>query len=292
MAWTTLAVLEWTTQRFAEAGIAPARLEAQLLIAHALGCSRVQLYTSFDKPLAEPELAEARGLIKRRLAGEPVAYLLGEQELWGMTFEVSPAVLVPRPDTETLIEVARSLRPDRAAPCRVLDLCTGSGVVAICLAKELPAATVLATELSPEAVAVARRNAERHRVADRVTVREGDLFAPVAGELAFDLVVANPPYIASAVIATLSAEVRREPRAALDGGLDGLAFYDRICAAAPTHLVPGGALVLEHGFDQADAVHARMVAAGFDGVTLVHDLGKNPRVTHGISSRADDSSTA
>ena len=281
VAWTTLAVLEWTTQRFTEAGITPARLEAQLLLAHALGCSRMQLYTSFDKPLAELELSSARGLIKRRLAGEPVAYLLGEQELWGLSFEVGPAVLVPRPDTETLIEVARSLRADRAAPCRILDLCTGSGVVAICLAKELPAATVVATELSPEAAAVARRNAERHQVADRVAIREGDLFAPVAGET-FDLIVGNPPYISTATIDTLAAEVRREPRAALDGGPDGLAFYDRICTEAPAHLVPGGALALEHGYDQADAVRARLIAAGFDGVTLVHDLGKNPRVTHGI----------
>jgi len=293
VAWTTLAVLEWTTQRFTEAGIAPARLEAQLLLAHALRCSRTQLYTSFDKPLAEPELAEARGLIKRRLAGEPVAYLLGEQELWGLTFEVGPAVLVPRPDTETLIEVARSLRPDRDAPCRVLDLCTGSGVVAICLAKELPGATVVATELSPDAAAIARRNAARHGLGERVTVRDGDLFAPVATEPPFDLVVANPPYIATSIIDTLAAEVRREPRTALDGGADGLAFYDRICAAAPAHLSDGGALVLEHGFDQAEAVRARMLAAGFDGVTLVHDLGKNPRVTHGIrrslSTRATDS---
>jgi release factor glutamine methyltransferase len=281
VAWTTLGVLDWTTQRFTEAGIAAARLEAQLLLAHVLRCSRMQLYTAFDKPLAEPELAGYRDLIKRRLAGESVAYLLGEQEFWGLPFYVDASVLVPRPDTETLIEVVRALRPDPAAPCRILDLCTGSGVIAVALAKELPGASVVATELSPEAAAIARRNAERNGVAERVEIREGDLFAPVAGER-FDLITANPPYIATAVIRTLSAEVRREPVLALDGGPDGLAFYDRICAAAAAHLEPGGLLVLEHGFDQADAVHARLAAAGFTDVVLVRDLGKQPRVTRGV----------
>lgn len=282
VAWTTLGVLDWTTQRFTEAGIAAARLEAQILLAHVLGCTRVQLYTGFDKPLGEAELAAYRALIKRRLAGESVSYLVGETEFWGLPFHVDPSVLVPRPDTETVIEVVRAVRADRAAAHRFLDLCTGSGVIAISLAREYPAAQVVATELSPEAAAIARRNAERNQVAARVDVRVGDLFAPVAGER-FDLIAANPPYIASAVIATLSAEVRREPRLALDGGADGLAFYDRIAAAARDHLVPGGAIVLEHGFDQADAVRARLAAAGFTDVALTHDLGKNPRVTRGTA---------
>jgi len=282
--WTTLAVLDWTTKRFTDAGIASARLEAQLLLAHVLQCTRTQLYTGFDKPLGETELAAYRELIKRRLAGEPVAYLLGEHEFWGMPFYVDASVLVPRPDTETVVEVARSLRPDRAAPCRVLDLCTGSGALAIALAKELPAARVVATDISEPAIAIAHRNAERNRLADRVDVRHGDLWDPVAGET-FDLVVSNPPYIASSVIPTLSAEVKREPLLALDGGADGMAFYDRICAAARIHLEPGGALVVEHGYDQADAVRERFSAAGFEQITLVHDLGKNPRVTWGIAPK-------
>jgi len=291
--WTTLSVLDWTTKRFTDAGIASARLEAQLLLAHALSCTRTQLYMAFDKPLGEPELASYRELIKRRLAGEPVAYLLGEHEFWGLPFYVSPDVLVPRPDTETVVEVARTLvrgqqdqskrtAPDK--PCRILDLCTGSGVLAVSLAKELPAARVIATEISEAAVAIARKNADRNGVADRVDIRLGDLWEPVAGER-FDLIVSNPPYIASAVIATLAAEVKREPIIALDGGPDGMAFYDRICAAARIHLEPGGALVVEHGYDQADAVRERFSAAGFDKVTLVHDLGKNPRVTWGIGPK-------
>ena len=280
MAWTTLAVLDWTTQRFTEAGIAAARLEAQLLLAHVLKCSRMQLYTGFDKPLGEPELAAYRALIKRRLGGENVSYLLGEQEFWGLTFHVNEHVLVPRPDTETLVEVTRALRADRAAPCRILDLCTGSGAIAIALAKELPAATIVATDVSLEAVALAKQNAERNAFADRVDVRAGDLWSPVTGEQ-FDIIVSNPPYIASAVIPTLSAEVRREPVLALDGGADGLAFYRRICGGARQHLVPGGWLVVEHGFDQADSVRALFEQAEFVNIELTHDLGKNPRITRG-----------
>lgn len=276
--WTTLAVLDWTTQRFTEAGIAGARLEAQLLLAHVLQCSRTQLYMGFDKPLAETELAGYRALIKRRLGGEPVAYLLGEHEFWGLPVYVDPTVLVPRPDTETVVEVARATRADRAAPCRVLDLCTGSGAIALGLAKELPAAQIVATDVSAQAVAIAKRNVERNKFEGRIEVRHGDLFATVAGET-FDLIVSNPPYIATAVLATLSAEVKREPVLALDGGTDGLVFYDRICAQAMEHLAPGGALVVEHGFDQAETVRARFERAGFTDVALVHDLAKQPRVT-------------
>jgi release factor glutamine methyltransferase len=279
--WTTLGVLDWTVQRFATAGIAGARLEAQVLLAHVLACTRVQLYTGFDKPLANAELAGYRALITRRLAGEPLAYLVGETEFWSLAFHVEPSVLVPRADTETVVEVALATRADRAAACRVLDLCTGSGVLAVSLARELAAATVVATELSPEAAAVARKNAARHAVDGRVDVRVGDLFAPVAGEV-FDLIVANPPYVATAVIATLAAEVKSEPRLALDGGADGLAFYDRIAAAARAHLVAGGALVVEHGFDQAAAVAARLAGAGGLGeVATVNDLAGQPRVTWG-----------
>jgi release factor glutamine methyltransferase len=275
--WTTLSVLDWTTQRFTEAGIASARLEAQLLLSHVLQCTRTQLYMNFDKPLAEAELAGYRGLIKRRLGGEPVAYLIGEHEFWGLPLFVDPHVLVPRPDTETVVEVSVKL-VDKAATLRVLDLCTGSGAIALALAKELPAARVIATDVSTNAVAIATKNVERNNLAERVEVRHGDLFAPVAGE-AFDLIVSNPPYIATSVIATLSAEVKREPVLALDGGADGMVFYDRICRDAIAHLAPGGALVVEHGYDQADAVRERFVRAGFANVSLVHDLGKNPRVT-------------
>lgn len=279
MSWTTAAVLDWTTKRFAEAGIDAARLEAQVLLAHALGCTRVQLYTGFDRPLDEDELARARGLIKRRLAGEPVAYLVGTQEFWSLSFAVDERVLVPRHDTETVIQVVLDQVGERQTPWRVLDVCTGSGVLAVTLARELAAARVVATELSPAAAEVARANAARLGVADRVEVREGDLLAPVAGEV-FDVVVANPPYIATAVIATLDREVQREPRQALDGGVDGLDLLRRLVVAAPDHVAPGGLLVLEHGHDQGEAVRALCDATGgFAPAATVRDLGKQPRVT-------------
>ena len=279
MTWTTLGVLEWTTQKFAERNISSARLEAQVLLAHVLACTRVQLYTAFDKPLGEDELAGYRALIKRRLAGEPLAYLVGETEFWSLPFTIDASVLVPRPDTETVVEVALTLRGDKAVACRVLDLCTGSGVLAVSLARELPAARVIATELSADAAAVARRNAERNGVADRVDVRVGDLFAPVAGESSFDLVVANPPYIATAGDrdARRRGPSRAAPRARRRRRRARVLRPHRGRGAA--HLAPGGALVLEHGFDQADAVAGRLTAAGLVDVTLTRDLAKQPRVT-------------
>ncbi len=280
--WTPLRLLEWTTTRFTERNIAGARLEAQLLLAHVLKCTRTALYTGFDKPLADAELGAYRELIKRRLAGEPVAYLVGETEFWSLPFTIDPSVLVPRPDTETLVETALAVAPASTA---ILDLCTGSGVIAVSLAHDLPAARVVATDVSPAAAAIARTNAARNAVGDRVDVRVGDLFAPVAGER-FDLIASNPPYIATPVIATLSVEVQREPRIALDGGARGLAFYERIASGAAAHLAPNGVLIVEHGFDQADAVAALLVAAGFTDVTLVRDLGKQPRVTWARAPRA------
>lgn len=277
--WTALKVLDWTAKRFADAGIDAARLEAQILLAHVLGCSRVQLYTGFDRPLDETELAGYRGLIKRRLAGEPVAYLIGEQEFWSLPFFVGEAVLVPRRDTETVIEVVRDLLPDRAAARTIVDACTGTGCIAISLAKELPGARVIATELSPAAAEVARRNVARN-AADRVEIREGDLLAPVADALPVDVLVSNPPYVATAVIAELSAEVRREPRLALDGGADGLDVLRRLITQAPAAIVPGGVLVLEHGYDQAAAVTALIDETGaFDAPETRKDLGGQPRVT-------------
>lgn len=287
-AWTTLSVMTWTTKKFQEAKIDGARLEAELLLAHALSCKRIELYTQFDRPMSEAELATYRGLIRRRLAGEPLAYLLGEHEFWSLPLFVDPSVLIPRSDTETLIEVVLK-RVGRPETGRLLDLCTGSGAIAIALLHELPAWTGVATDLSAAAAAIARKNAERNKVAERLEVREGDLWAavdeasgaPNAEGARFDLIVSNPPYVVASIIDSLSAEVRREPRMALDGGASGLDFYDRIVAAALAHLAPGGWLVLEHGYDQAEPVAERLTQAGFLDVELTHDLGKNPRITSG-----------
>ena len=286
--WTTAAVLDWTTKRFTEAHIVGARLEAQVLLAHALACTRMQLYTGFDRPLAEPELAAARALIKRRLAGEPLAYLVGEQEFWSLTFAVSPDVLIPRADTETVVQlVIDRLGPERAQPRRGLDLCTGSGVLAITLARELPGLTMVATDVSAKAIAIATANAARNGVAERVELRTGDLWAPVAGE-AFELIVANPPYIRTDELAGLDREVRQEPRLALDGGDDGLGFYRRLADGLAAHLAPGGLVALEHGHDQGPAVAALLDATGVtDPATTALDLARRPRVTWAVRAAGE-----
>jgi release factor glutamine methyltransferase len=279
-AWTVLRVLDWTAKRFADAGLESARLEAQLLLSHVLKCSRVQLYTSFDKPLLPDELAAYRGLIKRRLAGEPVAYLMGEQEFWSLPFHVDARVLIPRHDTETLIEVVLDELVDRKAAYFVADIGTGSGAIAVTLARELPAARVIAVDASPDAAAVARSNVERHALAERVEIRLGSLLAPLSGELPLDVLVANLPYIPTGDLAGLPANVRCEPRAALDGGPDGLDLVRLLVAAAPAALRPGGLIALEHGFDQAAAVTAILEAsAAFTAPRTRKDMGGQPRIT-------------
>lgn len=275
MTWTTLSVLSWTASRFAERGLSSARLDAEVLLAHVLQTSRVALYTGFDKPLQEPELASYRELIKRRLAGEPVAYLVGEQEFWSLPLAVDARVLIPRRDTEALVEAGK-----RAGGRRVADVATGSGAVAIALAKELPEATFVATDLSEDALAVARANVARHGLDARVELRAGDLVQPLAGE-SFDLIVSNPPYVRTGELAGLAPEVRREPRRALDGGLDGLDVLRRLIPAARDRLTDGGTLAVEHGFDQGPAVRALFEAAGYRDVKTIPDLAALERVTEG-----------
>lgn len=285
-AWTVLKVLEWTTQRFQKAGFDVPRLEAQVLLAHVLGCDRVALYTNYNKPLEDEELAGYRALIQRRLAGEPVAYLVGEQEFWSIPFRVDASVLIPRRDTETVIEAVLDHHAGaRDAALCVLDVATGSGAIGVTLAKELPNARVVMTDISAEAIALARYNADANGVGERVDTRVGDLFACVAGDERFDVVVSNPPYVRSADIDALAREVRREPRHALDGGPDGLDIVRRLVAAAPAHVVPGGVLVLEHGFDQAEDVARIIDATGaFEPAVTRKDLAGHGRVT--MASRA------
>ncbi|HYS42789.1 MAG TPA: peptide chain release factor N(5)-glutamine methyltransferase, partial [Geobacteraceae bacterium] len=209
--WTTLKVLEWTKGYLAEKGVGNARLEAEWMLCEILGLDRVGLYVNFDKPLSAAELAHFRGMVARRARREPLQYILGTQEFMGLDFEVAPGVLIPRHDTETLVEEA--IRRGGNAR-KVLDIGVGSGCIAVALARLLPAAAVFGVERSPEALAVAQRNAEKHGVA--VTLREGSLFEPFPGER-FDLIVSNPPYIPTADLAGLQPEVRDfEPTGALD----------------------------------------------------------------------------
>jgi release factor glutamine methyltransferase len=301
--WTVLEVIRWTAARFTERSLPTPRLDAEILVAHALALPRVQLYVQFDRPLTASELADIRALIKRRQAGESVAYLVGKKEFWGIDFAVDARVLVPRPDTETLIEEARERltaavrvggaglspaepvagglgNPPRVPEVhRIVDIGTGSGAIALTLAKLFPAAAVVASDVSPAALEVARGNAERLGLA--VTFVEGELDAPLGPHAPFSLIAANLPYIPTAEMATLPAEVKSEPALALDGGADGLALVRRLVAAAPALLAPGGALVLEIGAGQAAATAELLRDAGFGDVRARRDLGGIDRVVSG-----------
>ncbi len=278
--WAVLDVVRWTTAHFEKHGLTSARLDAELLAAHAFGMSRIELYAHFDRPLAAAELASYRDLVSRRLAGQPVAYLLGHKEFWSLDLLVDPRVLIPRPDSETLVEEAFDRLADPAAALRIADVGTGSGALALALAKERPEAQVFATDISPDALAVARANAERLGLA--ITFIQGDLDQPLALAGPFDLIVANLPYIPSADIDGLAADVRSEPRLALDGGADGLVLVRRLVAGAPDLLQPGGCLALEVGAGQAGAVKQLLRAVGFGGVRSRQDLAGIERVVSGV----------
>jgi release factor glutamine methyltransferase len=281
--WTIKALLAWTADHFAKKGLESPRLDAELLLAHVLNCKRIDLIVRYDEQPNEPQRAAFRSLVQKRLERCPTAYLVGTREFYLLPFEVNSAVLIPRPDTETLVDVAMEFLKKRPAPA-VLDLGTGSGCVAVCLAHMAKAATVTAVDVSPDAVAVATKNATRNGVADRVRFQVGNLFAPIEPGSTFDLIVSNPPYIPPSEIETLMPEVRdHEPRIALDGGTDGLAFYRRIAAEARGWLKPGGLLAVEIGATQGEAVRGLFEAAGLRAVRAVQDRAGRPRVACGTA---------
>ena len=279
--WTVLDVVRWTTARFAERGLGTPRLDAELLVAHVLSLPRVQLYVQFERVLTPEELASLRDMIKRRQAGESIAYLTGRKEFWKFELAVDARVLVPRPDTETLVEEALA-RLGEPAPARIADVGTGSGALAITLAKVRAEAAVFASDVSPAALEVARGNAERLGAA--VTFVEGDLGAPLAAHAPFTLIVANLPYVPTGELASLSADVRSEPALALDGGADGLDLVRRLVKEAPALLAAGGALALEIGDGQAAATRALLEAAAFTDVQTRKDLAGIERIVSGVKS--------
>lgn len=278
--WTIQRLLLWTSDFFERRGIDSPRLTAELLLAHVLGVDRVRLYVEFDRPLDEAERAGFRELVRRRAEREPTYYLTGTRLFFGRPFHVDQRVLIPRPETEHLVDAALAHLVEGQGGGDVLDLCTGSGCVGLTILAERPRARLCATDLSPEALAVARRNARALGVEERVDFLEGDLFAPVSGRR-FDLVVANPPYVPRAEIAGLAPEVRREPAIALDGGEDGLDLLRVIVARAPQFLNPGGALCLEIGEGQGAALIGAMSDAGFEAPWVERDLAGLDRVARG-----------
>lgn len=260
----------------AQAWLAP--IDAQVLLAHVLGRDRTWLIAHRDDALPREAADAFFALAERRRAGEPVAYLVGRREFFGLTLAVTPAVLVPRPETETAVELALEWLPaDR--PARVLDLGTGSGAIALALARERPQASVVASDVSADALAVARRNADALGLRN-VAFRVSDWYASL-DDAPFDLIASNPPYVAAGDPHLTQDDVRHEPRVALVSGRDGLDALQTIVAGAAARLVPGGALVVEHGFDQAEAVQALLRAAGFTAIVGRRDLAGIVRVAAG-----------
>jgi len=255
-----------------------ARRDAQVLFGHALQVSRAYLLAHGDAPLAPEALARCEELLGRRLAGEPVAYILGQREFYGLSFQVTPAVLIPRPETELLVELALALATV-GNPCEVLDLGTGSAAIAIAIAKHRPLAQVTAVDCSAEALVVAQANAAVSKVAN-IRFVQGDWFAAL-GVRKFDIIVSNPPYVAARDPHLRQGDVRFEPAGALVGGGDGLDCIREIIAGAPAHLSLGGWLLLEHGYDQAQACQALLHAQGFREVASHPDLSGTLRVTGG-----------
>lgn len=254
-----------------------ARLEAQVLFAHGLGVDRAWLIGHDRDRLSSAEIGAVEALLKRRLAGEPVAYLLGEREFYGRPFQVTPDVLIPRPETELLVDEALARLPTDAA-MNVLDIGVGSGAIAISLALARRNCQITGVDISEAALAVARANAEALHA--QVEYCASDVYAALPGRR-FHLIVSNPPYIAAADPHLQQGDLRFEPRHALASGKDGLDLIRRLVSEAPNHLESGGWLLLEHGFEQAPAVRARLAAAGFDHVYSTRDLAGHERVSGG-----------
>lgn len=272
-------VLQWTANHFAQKGIASPRLDAELLISHALGLKRIELYMRPQMPLKDKERETIRELVRKRLDGIPVAYLTGHKEFWTMTFQVTPFVLIPRPETEDLVEHAHlRLLHRKDDPLRFLDIGTGCACIACALAREFPHAQIVATDISKEALQVAHQNIESLGFAERISLRKGDLYETVKDDEKFDLIISNPPYIPSTLMTALPAEVKHEPPIALDGGDDGLKVIRKIAEKAGEYLTEGGFLMLEihdlHGEKIGEEVEAPSLE--FKGVTK--DLAGLPRI--------------
>ena len=277
--WTVGRLLTWTTDWLAARESESPRLDAEVLLAHVRGCPRIALYTAFDTPVADAERSRFRELVKRRGEGEPVAYLVGSKEFFSLPFAVSKGVLVPRPETEGLVVRTLDLCKALTAP-RIIDVGTGSGAIAVTLAKHLPHAVVVATDISPEALAVARDNAARHGVAERIRFVECDLMAAAEAAGPWNVIVSNPPYVREDEFESLPRDVRlHEPRTALVSGPTGVEVVARLAAAAAESLAPGGWLLVEIGPAVAAAAEAVLDAqAGLVREPTLPDIAELPRI--------------
>ncbi|HWL09092.1 MAG TPA: peptide chain release factor N(5)-glutamine methyltransferase [Planctomicrobium sp.] len=280
--WTVKRILDWTIQFLKEKGSDTPRLDAEVLLAHARKCPRIQLYTQFDQPLTDEQRAVMRDLVRRRAAHEPVAYLVGHREFFSLSFLVRPGVFIPRPDTEILVMAALDVLKELPEPATLLDLCTGSGCVPVAIAKNSPKVRVTAVEKNPQVAEVTQANIDRHQVGDRVTLLVGDLFEPVSSESRFDVITSNPPYVQQGEIAELAPDIRdHEPHLALDGGPDGLDVIRCLASQSPKFLKPGGWLMFELSPEQASAGMEILKQNGFNNVGVKNDLSGQARVVVG-----------
>jgi len=285
--WTVKKVLDWTVGHLKQHGSESARLDAEILLAHARNCRRIQLYTEYDAPLTPEERASMRNLVKRRATLEPVAYLVGFREFFGINFDVEPGVLIPRPDTESLVVTALEIANELPS-AKILDVCTGTGCVPVAIAANCSSAVVTAIELDETVCAIAQQNISKHEMTEQVSLIQGDLFEPLADGEQFDLITANPPYVTDEEMDTLQADVRHEPQLALRGGQDGLDLVRRLIDGAGPRLAPGGALLLEIGEKQSEAVTELFRLAGiFEPAQIVKDLGGHSRVVWARTQQVD-----
>ncbi|MCA1961435.1 MAG: peptide chain release factor N(5)-glutamine methyltransferase [Desulfomonile sp.] len=280
--WTVGSILQWTAAFFGKKGIANPRLDAELLLAHALGVDRLHLYINYERPLLPEERDRYRELVRRRAAREPIALIVASKEFWSIPLRAVPGVLIPRPETELLVEVVLKEVKDNPSP-RILEIGTGSGAVSIALAKERPDALIVATDTDPVALSAAMENSRTTGVTDRLNIVGSDLFAALRPGPQFHVICSNPPYVPTDVIPTLQPEIILfEPRRALDGGPDGLDVIRRIAADAVQYLTDRGVLALEIGDDQEAAVREALANAGFSrNIQAFPNLADKPRVVKG-----------
>ena len=284
--WTILEALNWTTAYFKSHQIDSPRISAELFLAHVLNIRRIDLYIRYDQPLYQKELDQFKGLIKRRVTREPAAYITGTREFWSLDLKVTPDTLIPRPETECLVETVIACLDDKAqlsgkkAQCRILDLGTGSGAIILALAKEKPGHLYFAMDCSLSALDIARQNAASNGLESAVAFFAGDWLSMLKEGVQFDMIVSNPPYIPTKTILTLQPEiVLFEPHAALDGGESGFDSLRQIAGHAPKYLKPGGYLVMEMGYDQRAGMQRIAEEVGlYSDVDFIKDYGGNDRV--------------
>ena len=284
--WTIMKILNWTKQYFEAKGVENPRLDAEVLLCAVLKCQRITLYVDFERPLSEEELATYREYVRRRGNFEPLAYILGERAFMRNTFKVNKATLVPRPETELLVEslvrIASLLK--REGDVKILDIGTGSGAIIVSLLDYLPNAKGVGVDISVDALIVAKENSEKIGVTGRIGFVRSDVFSKLPLEKKFDIIVSNPPYIPAGDIAGLDKDVQQEPRGALDGGTDGLDFYRRITAEAMDHMAEEGVLAFEIGIGQAAAVQQLCLDAGFVKTAVRKDYAGIERMVFAVKA--------